>query len=62
MTAPEAIEYWFGRSTGTRGTYTDPRAHDLVRIASLIPAPRVLGVSRDGANVSANPQPKRRAA
>lgn len=45
---PEAIEYWCGRSSGVRGVYTDPRAHDLVQIARSIPAPScVPGVSRE---------------
>lgn len=59
---PEAVEYWFGRSTGTRGAYTDPRAHDLVQIARLIPAPRAPLVSREASALAANPRPKRRSA
>mgnify|MGYP000906224502 CR=1 FL=1 len=42
----DAIEYWCGRSSGTPGRYTDPRAHDLVEIARSIPEPAcVRGVS-----------------
>ena len=43
-------------------TTSEAIAERQVRIASLIPAPRVLGVSSAGVNVSANPRPKRRAA
>lgn len=35
----EAIEYYCGRATGVRSAYTDPRAHDLVRLVGLIPPP-----------------------
>ena len=35
----DAVEYWSGRSTGTRSRYTDPRCHELTEIAAAIPAP-----------------------
>jgi integrase len=57
----EAIEYWCGRSTGTPGRYTDPRAHDLVEIARAIPEPPcVRGVSVD--KVATLPRPLSRLA
>jgi len=57
---PEAIEYWCGRSTGVRGTYTDPRAHDLLQIARAIPRPEcVPSVSRGEVATIAQPLRKR---